>query len=66
MQEMDQSLEASRARARVVLEMMASPEGDPVAKRDLIKKITDADPKVRTFANALQALYFPKKERIDL
>lgn len=66
MREMDQSLEASRARARVVLEMMASPEGDPLVKRQLIRKLSAADPKVRTMARALQTIYFPKEERLEL
>lgn len=66
MQEMDQSEKASVARCKLVLGAMAASGGNPVAKREIIRRLCRADPKVASMARAVQSFYFPKEERICL
>ena len=65
-QEMDQSEKASMARCKLVLGAMAASDGNPIAKRKIIRSLCRADPKVRSMARAVQSFYFPKEERICL
>jgi len=66
MAKMDESQEASRARAIIVLKAMASSSGDPAAKRKLIREVCAGDPKARQFVRAVQSVYFEKEERIEI
>lgn len=63
---MDQSDRASVARCRIVLEVMAKPDGDPVRKLAFINRLSEGDPKVRRMAKAVQSFYYPKGERLQL
>lgn len=66
MRKMDDSEKASLARSKLALLVMASNEGNPVAKRQVLQRLSAADPRVRRVVRDVQIAYFLKEERIQI